>query len=195
MAKKRGLLGKVSPHTVRHGGASHDAFHGIRSIEQIQARGQRRCPSSCIRYWKPGRMLLDRSIVFPAVWEEASKARTVAFYKDPWMPLKQEHLGPQYGRWVWISYFFCLLNSVLQTSFHWPVPMVSFNSAVMDARGQLQLCWHRCLCSASTPLSQMPLLRLFQLAEMPLFKLLQLTWMPSAVLTFFAPLTMCTNHL
>lgn len=66
---------RLTPHMLRHSGASHDAFYSIRSIREIQVRGRWKAAASVARYKKPGRMLLSQAEVSKSVWREADLAR------------------------------------------------------------------------------------------------------------------------
>lgn len=66
---------KLVPHMLRHSGASHDAFHELRSFKEIQVRGRWKAVKSLNRYKKPGLMLLTQSSVTRATWKNADKAR------------------------------------------------------------------------------------------------------------------------
>ena len=48
---------RLSPHSWRHGGPSHDAYHGLRTLAEIQQRGRWRSQASVLRYEKHGRLL------------------------------------------------------------------------------------------------------------------------------------------
>lgn len=65
----------LTPHILRHSGASHDAYYEIRDIKQIQLRGRWKCLESVKRYRKPGRMLLTHKHVSASVWKKASCSR------------------------------------------------------------------------------------------------------------------------
>lgn len=65
----------LSPHSLRHSGASTDSFHKIRDAKTIQSRGRWKAAESVKRYKKPGRMLLTQKNVSKAIWARASKAR------------------------------------------------------------------------------------------------------------------------
>ena len=69
----------LTPHILRHSGASHDAYHAIRDFCGIQARGRWKCSRSVQRYKKPGRMLLQHSKVSDATWLKARSARSKVF--------------------------------------------------------------------------------------------------------------------
>ena len=66
---------KLTPHILRHSGASHDAFHEVRDFSAIQERGRWKASKSVLRYKKPGRMLLENSKISQALWLKAKKAR------------------------------------------------------------------------------------------------------------------------
>ena len=66
----------LTPHVLRHSGASHDAYHKVRGFSEIQSRGRWQCSKSVERYKKPGRMLLQHSKVPNNVWRDARAART-----------------------------------------------------------------------------------------------------------------------
>lgn len=66
---------QLTPHCLRHSGASHDAYHKIRDVHEIQSRGRWKSAKSVHRYKKPGRMLLSQAQVPAAVWNQAIKAR------------------------------------------------------------------------------------------------------------------------
>ena len=55
-AADQAQLERITPHQLRHGGASHDGATGC-SLEQIQSRGAWATASSVRRYAKPGRYL------------------------------------------------------------------------------------------------------------------------------------------
>ena len=65
----------LSPHVLRHSGASHDAFHKLRDLQSIQSRGRWKAARSVERYRKPGRMLLCQNRVSQMAWTKAKKAR------------------------------------------------------------------------------------------------------------------------
>ena len=65
----------LTPHCLRHSGASHDAYHHIRDIHEIQTRGRWKAAKSVSRYKRPGRMLLSQSQVAQSVWRKAIQAR------------------------------------------------------------------------------------------------------------------------
>ena len=65
----------LTPHCLRHSGASHDSYHHLRDIKEIQARGRWKALKSVSRYKRPGRMLLSQSSVSPSIWKEAQCAR------------------------------------------------------------------------------------------------------------------------
>ena len=49
---------KLSPHSLgRHAGASHDAYHRIRTLAEIQKRGQWRTKASVNRYEKSAKLI------------------------------------------------------------------------------------------------------------------------------------------
>ena len=54
---------RITPHCLRHGGPSHDAWLGVRSLDEIQKRGQWSCKKSVRRYEKHGRLLRQLSLV------------------------------------------------------------------------------------------------------------------------------------
>lgn len=66
----------LTPHCLRHSGASHDAYHKIRGICEIQSRGRWKAAKSVARYKRPGRMLLSQSQVSAAIWKKAVRARS-----------------------------------------------------------------------------------------------------------------------
>ena len=66
----------LTPHILRHSGASHDAYHNIRDSQQIQERGRWKASRSVQRYKKPGRMLLQHGKVPRATWTNARTARS-----------------------------------------------------------------------------------------------------------------------
>ena len=66
---------RLTPHVLRHSGPSHDLFHNIRDLPQVQQRGRWKTQSSVSRYAKPGRMLLLHQKVPPEIWEKAKRAR------------------------------------------------------------------------------------------------------------------------
>ena len=65
----------LSAHFLRHSGPSHDIYHGLRSLPEVQLRGRWRAPNSVSRYRKPGRMLLQQKGLSKALWRKAEKAR------------------------------------------------------------------------------------------------------------------------
>ena len=67
---------KLTPHVVRHSGASTDCFHKIRDFNEIQERGRWKCQRSVLRYKKPGRMLLQNNKVSSSLWKAAMSARS-----------------------------------------------------------------------------------------------------------------------
>lgn len=71
---KLGFL-RLTPHMLRHSGASHDSFYSIRTIREIQVRGRWKAAASVARYKKPGRMLLSQKEVSKGIWREADLAR------------------------------------------------------------------------------------------------------------------------
>ena len=79
IAKAASLVGlkslKLSPHMLRHSGASSDSYYGIRSLKEIQARGRWKAPNSVARYRKPGRMLISQKSVSKKTWKEAEQSR------------------------------------------------------------------------------------------------------------------------
>ena len=48
----------LTPHVLRHSGASHDAYYRLRDFQAIQERGRCKATRSVLRCKKPGRMLL-----------------------------------------------------------------------------------------------------------------------------------------
>ena len=54
LARRRVAHLKLTPHSVRHGGASADVFLEARGIDEVQSRGRWALPSGCARYKKPG---------------------------------------------------------------------------------------------------------------------------------------------
>ena len=66
---------KLCPHMLRHSGASHDAFHKIRNLKDIQVRGRWKAIQSVNRYRKPGLMLLRQSAVSADTWRQADESR------------------------------------------------------------------------------------------------------------------------
>ena len=76
-AEKVGLSApQLTPRILRHSGASHDAYHGVRDAQQIQVRGRWKASRSVLRYKKPGRMLLQHSKVTRATWTKSRSARS-----------------------------------------------------------------------------------------------------------------------
>lgn len=67
---------RLCPHMLRHSGASHDSYHKLRNIKDIQVRGRWKALVSVARYRKPGLMLLAQSAVKPSVWKRADAARS-----------------------------------------------------------------------------------------------------------------------
>ncbi len=67
---------RLCPHMLRHSGASHDSYHQVRSIKDIQVRGRWKALVSVGRYRKPGLMLLAQSAVKHTVWKRADTARS-----------------------------------------------------------------------------------------------------------------------
>ena len=65
----------LSPHSLRHSGASHDSYHGVRDAKSIQTRGRWKAAESVRRYKRPGRMLLTQKDVSKATWNAATRAR------------------------------------------------------------------------------------------------------------------------
>ncbi len=65
----------LTPHSLRHSGASTDCFHKFRDPKTIQARGRWKAAESVKRYKKPGRMLLTQKNVSKAIWTRAVSAR------------------------------------------------------------------------------------------------------------------------
>ena len=47
----------MSPHSARHGGASADAYHNVRTIEAVKERGRWQAIASVARYRKAGSYL------------------------------------------------------------------------------------------------------------------------------------------
>eukprot|EP00438_Fugacium_kawagutii_P017101 Skav204591 [mRNA] locus=scaffold672:132020:137458:- [translate_table: standard] len=68
----------LSPHSLRHSGASSDSFNAVRDAKDIQTRGRWKCSDSVKRYKKPGRMMLNQKKVPQAVWSRAKHARAEA---------------------------------------------------------------------------------------------------------------------
>ena len=66
---------RLCPHMLRHSGASHDSYHQLRNIKDIQVRGRWKALVSVARYRKPGLMLLAQSAVKHSVWKRADIAR------------------------------------------------------------------------------------------------------------------------
>lgn len=71
----------LTPHILRHSGASHDAYYEVRDIKQIQLRGRWKCLESVKRYRKPGRVLLTHKHVSASVWKKASCSRHLVIQK------------------------------------------------------------------------------------------------------------------
>ena len=69
----------LTPHCLRHSGASHDAYHKVRSMSEIQTRGRWKAAKSVNRYKRPGRMLLSQSQVSASIWRKAIHARGKLF--------------------------------------------------------------------------------------------------------------------
>ena len=65
----------LTPHCLRHSGASHDAYHVLRDFTSIQSRGRWKAKESVRRYRRPGRMLLTQKQVSKKIWKAASSAR------------------------------------------------------------------------------------------------------------------------
>ena len=65
----------LTPHCLRHSGASHDAYHALRDFSTIQSRGRWKAKESVRRYRRPGRMLLTQKQVSKKIWKAASSAR------------------------------------------------------------------------------------------------------------------------
>ena len=65
----------LSAHFLRHSGPSHDIYHGLRSLQEVQLRGRWKAPNSVSRYRKPGRMLLQQKGLSKSLWRKAEKAR------------------------------------------------------------------------------------------------------------------------
>lgn len=57
-----------TPHVIRHSGPSYDILHRYRNLQDIQARGRWASASSVARYKKPGRMLLQSSLL-PSIFQ------------------------------------------------------------------------------------------------------------------------------
>ena len=66
----------LSPHVLRHSGASHDASHQCRDFAAIQERGRWKATQSVQRYKKPGRMLLQHKKIDASQWAKAKAARS-----------------------------------------------------------------------------------------------------------------------
>lgn len=73
-------LGSIhfTPHSLRHGGATHALQHLRQSIETVMHRGRWRSMSSCQTYLQSGRAQLLEHIIDPSIW---TRANTVA---DVW---------------------------------------------------------------------------------------------------------------
>ena len=72
---------QLTPHGLRHSGASHDSYHKIRDIKEIQFRGRWKAAESVRRYKKPGRMLLTHKQISSSFWKQAQMARPVLVKK------------------------------------------------------------------------------------------------------------------
>lgn len=57
----------IMPHVIRHSGASNDAFHGRRPLQEIQKRGRWAAKASVTRYEKHALLL--------ASWRQCAKSR------------------------------------------------------------------------------------------------------------------------
>ena len=81
--------GIFTPHVLRHSGPSYDAIHGLRSLDQIQARGRWTCAVSVARYKKPGRLLMQASKlpkVFKPRNRENFSSLLTQIFSFPWVP-------------------------------------------------------------------------------------------------------------
>ena len=88
---------QLSPHCLRHGGASHDYLFGIRSLPDVQARGCWGSYESVRRYAKHGRINRQLNLLTPEQQQTA----------------KQSHLElPQ----ILLKCFWALLSLLLQDS-------------------------------------------------------------------------------
>lgn len=65
---------KLSPHCLRHGGASHDYLFGIRSLVDVQARGCWATYESVRRYAKHGRISKQLALLTPEQQNSAKQA-------------------------------------------------------------------------------------------------------------------------
>ena len=65
---------KFTPHSLRHGRPSTDAYEQVRSLEEIQKRGRWGSPKSVTRYEKHARLLRVFSRVNEATLQEARRA-------------------------------------------------------------------------------------------------------------------------
>ena len=66
-------LGLITPHMLRHGGASYDAVCGA-ALEAVRLRGQWRHQNSCARYMKFGRYVRRRSSLSASMIEDSTVA-------------------------------------------------------------------------------------------------------------------------
>ena len=64
----------ISPHGVRHAGASHDMYMGLATLDQIQKRGQWAHAQSVVRYSKHGKILRQVHKMTPEQQGKASAA-------------------------------------------------------------------------------------------------------------------------
>ena len=60
---------KITPHSMRHGGASSDAAASLRTLPEIQCRGMWSDPRSVARYHRPGQLARQMAKLPPAVLE------------------------------------------------------------------------------------------------------------------------------
>lgn len=67
---------KLTPHCLRHGGASHDFLAGIRSLQEIQQRGCWACFESVRRYQKHGRISKQLNLL-TSTQQSAAKQATL----------------------------------------------------------------------------------------------------------------------
>ena len=65
---------KLTPHCLRHGGASHDYLFGVRALVDVQARGCWASFESVRRYSKHGRVNRQLSLLSPEQLHAAKQA-------------------------------------------------------------------------------------------------------------------------
>ena len=65
---------RITPHSMKHGGASSDAAASLRMLPEIQCRGMRCDPRSVARYRRPGQLARQMAKLPPAVLERFPEA-------------------------------------------------------------------------------------------------------------------------